>query len=519
MSIKNYIKKENVLFLLILIIQVSIMAGYGNMKKGYFVDELWSYGLANSYYHPHVYSDGKLDDWVEGKYFKDYIEVLDDQRFQYGSVVYNQKNDVHPPLFYIVLHTICSFFPNSFSKWYGIFPNIFYFSCCMYFLYKLGYLLFDNSYRALIPVMAYGLCPGSISNVMYIRMYMLLTVWAVYAFYIHSRWIKTGGMNVKGLIELVAVSYLGFMSHYYYFVYAFFLSAFYVIYLIKKEDMKKTIQYCLAMAGSLFLVLITYPTAYKQLFWGDRGKEAVGNFFKIDAFLDSFRNFYLIMTEGVFANCNVLLAIGFIGIIFIGKDMILKKETRSKQFYIIMMAMVTIWAYFIVVVKIAPYRVDRYLFCIYPLISLIISYALFCILIQFNISLTWSHVGVLLVFLLIVVKGVSENKIQYLYSDMWQNIELAKRHAGDDCIYITRDYYKLVGSALELENMGRVRGLIPDELYRLPEIIDMSAEEMIVYVDETYDQKEIMNLFCSNGGFKSYRYLLTSRCNAYVVSK
>ena len=35
--------------------------------------------------------------------------------------------DVHPPLFYIVLHTICSCFSGSFSKWFGIIPNIFYY--------------------------------------------------------------------------------------------------------------------------------------------------------------------------------------------------------------------------------------------------------------------------------------------------------------------------------------------------------------------------------------------------------
>lgn len=510
---KTFFKKEDAIFLLILIIQVSIIVGYASMKKGYFVDELWSYGLANSYYHPHVYTDGKLDDWVTGEYFKDYLEVLDGQQFRYDSVIYNQKNDVHPPLFYIVLHTICSFFPNSFSKWYGILPNILYFCICMFLLYKLGDLLFDNSYRALIPVMAYGLCPGSVSNVIYIRMYMLLTVWVLYSFYIHSRWIKTGCMNIKGLIELMAVSYLGFMSHYYYFVFGFFLSAFYVIYLIQQKNIKKMIQYCLAMIGSLLLVLISYPTAFRQLFWGGRGQEAVGNFFEMDTFLSSFRNFYAIMIQGLFANYNALLEIGFIGIILIGKDMILKKETKSKKFYIILMAIVVIWAYFIMVVKIAPYEVDRYLFCIYPLISLIISYALFRILMQFNVSLKWSHIGVIVVFLLITVKGMYGNKIGYIYPEMGQNIELAESHAGDDCIYITRDYYKLVGSALELENMGRVRGLVPDELWRLPEIIDMSAEEMIVYVDETYNQEEIMNSFCLNSGFKGYEYLLTSTSN------
>lgn len=518
--IKNcFRKKEYISFLLILFLQVLIMIGYGNLKKGYFVDELWSYGLANSYYDPHVYSNGKLDNWVYGEYFKNYLEVLEGQQFKFDSVIYNQKNDVHPPLFYMVLHMVCSFFPNSFSKWYGIIPNIFYFCICMFFLYRLGELLFDNSYRALIPVIAYGLCPGAISNVIYIRMYVLLTVWVLYAFYIHSKWIKTDCMNVKSMINLMIISYFGFMSHYYYFVFAFFISAFYVIYMLKTKEVRKTIQYSLVMVGSLVLVLITYPTAYKELFLSNRGQEAIGNFFEIDTFLTAFRNFYAILSDGVLANCSALLGVGVIGIILIGKDMILKKKTKSKQFYIILMAMVTIGAYFFVVVKIAPYQVDRYIFCIYPLISLLLSYALFRILIQFKVSIKWSQIGVVILFLFIAAKGMYENKIRYIYPEMNQNIDLAKEHAGDDCIYITRNYYKLAGSALELENMRRVRGLIPEEMWRLPDIIDISVDEMIVYVDETYNQDKIMNSFCQNSGFKNYEYLLTSRCKAYVVRK
>ena len=32
-----------------------------NQKAGFFVNEIWSYGLANSNYHPFLYSDGALE--------------------------------------------------------------------------------------------------------------------------------------------------------------------------------------------------------------------------------------------------------------------------------------------------------------------------------------------------------------------------------------------------------------------------------------------------------------------------
>lgn len=53
MKSKSYNK---IAFGVILLLQIVCMIYFGNAKQGYFVDELWSYGLANSYYHPHVYS-------------------------------------------------------------------------------------------------------------------------------------------------------------------------------------------------------------------------------------------------------------------------------------------------------------------------------------------------------------------------------------------------------------------------------------------------------------------------------
>lgn len=516
---KIFCQKASIIFVLVLTIQVIVLICYGNMKKGYFVDELWSYGLSNSYYHPHVYSDGKLDDWVEGNYFKDYLEVLEDQRFTYDSVIYNQENDYHPPLFYIVLHTVCSFFPNSFSKWYAIIPNIFYFCISMILLYKLGKILFGDPFKALIPIVAYGLCPGSISNVVYIRMYELLTVWVVYTFYIHSKWIKSDCMSIKSLVKLAIISYLGFMSHYYYFIFAFFISVFYVVFLLIRKRFKETIQYSFSMGVSLIMVLVTYPTAYQKLFFDYRGNEAVGNLFKLDDCLQNLKGFYEIMSAGVLANYKSLLWVGIVGIILVWKNIILGRQSKSHQFYIVEMAFVSIIMYMLIVAKIAPYQVDRYIFCIYPLVSLVLSYALFSVFLKFEISPVWSQIIVMALFLFIAMKGMHENIIQYIYPEMSSNIELAKEHAGDECIYITRDYYKLVGSALELENMGKVRGLIPEEIGRLPEIVDMSASEMIIYVDESFNQDEILGAVCESGGFISYEYLLTSRCNAYVMRR
>lgn len=110
---KEYCKKANTKFVLVLIIlvQVLFMLWYCNMKSGYFVDEIWSYGLSNSYYHAQIWEDGALDKTeINPQMFNDYLVVNEGEEFSYGSVIYNQTHDSHPPLFYMVLHTVSSFF-------------------------------------------------------------------------------------------------------------------------------------------------------------------------------------------------------------------------------------------------------------------------------------------------------------------------------------------------------------------------------------------------------------------------
>lgn len=269
MKSKSYNK---IAFGVILLLQIVCMIYFGNAKQGYFVDELWSYGLANSYYHPHVYSDDALEErWVSGEYFRDYLEVLPEQRFRYGSVVYNQTQDYHPPLFYMVLHTISSLFPNTFSKWYGIIPNIVYFAVSMYLLFALARRIFKSEWLALIPVIAYGFSAGAISNVIYIRMYVLLTVWVLTLFNLHVKWITEDKIQSRDWLILILIAYLGYMSHYYFFVIAFFTAAFYFFYLLWTGKRKTLIKYCVTMFISLLLVALTFPVAYIKLFLDSEG--------------------------------------------------------------------------------------------------------------------------------------------------------------------------------------------------------------------------------------------------------
>ena len=122
-------------------------------KTGFHSDEIWGYGTANSYYEPFIYAEDEaldnsvltpyknFNEWLSGDVFGDYITVQEGEQFAYGSVYYNTIKDNHPPFFFLILHTICSLFPNSYSLWYGFIINIVCFIAMMIFAYKTAKLM------------------------------------------------------------------------------------------------------------------------------------------------------------------------------------------------------------------------------------------------------------------------------------------------------------------------------------------------------------------------------------------
>lgn len=116
-------------------------------KEGFFADELYSYGLSNSDYAPFLswyyngeraYSGTSAEHIYSREDFMSYVAVQEGQRFDYASVYYNQTQDVHPPVFYFLLHTVCSLFPGSFTKWTGLGLNFALFGGTIAALYALG---------------------------------------------------------------------------------------------------------------------------------------------------------------------------------------------------------------------------------------------------------------------------------------------------------------------------------------------------------------------------------------------
>lgn len=172
--IKNVkkIPKSAILYLILAIFMILAVS----MKVNYYIDEIYTYGLSN-YNGNGINMEIEYDKtYTPGTaVYDDYMKVQNGQRFDYVNVWRNQTNDVHPPLYYALIHTICSVFPNKFSKWFAAGINIIFVLLTLYMVRKIISLFTDNKFILWSISLSFVTLSGIIMTATYFRMYCMAT--------------------------------------------------------------------------------------------------------------------------------------------------------------------------------------------------------------------------------------------------------------------------------------------------------------------------------------------------------
>ena len=261
-------KRRSWIYLLLfflLLLQVLTAVYYGYRKEGLFGDELWTYILANNYYEPFLGNmDKYLNVWItEPGFWGNKMTAVPEHLFAYDSVLYNLSCDVHPPLYFLLFHTVCSFFPGQFSKWFGLVPNLLFFVMAQLALFRLSVKLLRKPSLGLAVCLFYGFAWGTINNVVYIRAYVLLTVFAILAFASHLDLEERFTPVRLGLALLISLA--GFLTQYYFLVYQFFVSAGFCAWLLRERRYRQTLAYSVAYLLDLVAVWLLFPAVVGQL--------------------------------------------------------------------------------------------------------------------------------------------------------------------------------------------------------------------------------------------------------------
>ena len=220
-------RKEILMIVILLILQTIIYIFVGANKNYIHIDEAYSYGLTN---YDRVEIEENPDfynTWHNNEYYEDYLTVNQDEIWNFAPVYENQKNDVHPPLYYLLLRIAMSFSVGEFSKWAGIGLNILIYVFITVFIYLILKKMLSKEkhfeIKSAILAFASSIMLASLSNVIYIRMYSLLTLEILITIYLHIKLLKSEKINYKLLIGIGITVLAGVLTHYYYLFYLVFL--------------------------------------------------------------------------------------------------------------------------------------------------------------------------------------------------------------------------------------------------------------------------------------------------------
>ena len=261
-----------VLALMIALQLGSIIYYFHVHKQGYHSDEIWSYGYANSYYEKHIYVDDNnewtyTDEWLDTQVLKDYVVVNEGEQFTYDSVYNNQVYDLSPPFHSMVLHTICSFFPEQYSRWFSFSINIISFVLTMIFLFKIAKMHSNNDVFSICCCALYGFSLGARDTFIYLRMYAMCTALAMIIIYNIFRFLqnyqKTHKLIQRNLIVACVVSYIAFLTHFYMLSFMGIMTFFICAVAFLKKEYKLTFGYGFSMLLMFVLTVIVFPTMFQ----------------------------------------------------------------------------------------------------------------------------------------------------------------------------------------------------------------------------------------------------------------
>lgn len=294
MKIKIQNNIYNKIFTILIIISILLGIGFriwGVLnKENLHMDEAYSYGL--THYKNVQIADNEDMFFKEhkGKYFKDYLSLSKDEIGDIKQVYINQANDVHPPLYYVLLRLASLFTLNNFSIYTGSILNIFIYILATFMIIKIIKKIFDEDKKekeeqkdernnvnkkryllvAFFIILFYSVSKVSINQVLFARMYEFLNLLTLLFM---STYIDVLKIDVKEeeknktkeekseekrkYIKLGIVTILGALTHYYFafmVVIIYLISIFFLLKKNKKELLKR-ITYTFIVSGIIYILI------------------------------------------------------------------------------------------------------------------------------------------------------------------------------------------------------------------------------------------------------------------------
>ncbi len=490
---KETVKKQLALVLaLLVILAVSLL--FAGRKNGMFIDEIYTYGLANSHFAAYLEdaAGGSLEDVVLTRQdLLDYVVVNDGEALDFASVYDNQIHDVHPPLYYWFFNAVSSLTPNVYSKWTGLSLDLCFFLLTLIALYRLVLALFGSRENAVAAVILYGLSALGLSTMLLIRMYALMSLFTVLLALWITRLMQRERRVYYPLIALTV--FLGLLTQYYFVFYAFFVCAAYVFWAAAKRRWKSLGLFAVSAFAGVGLMLLVFPACIQHL-TADKlvsGGNALEQLSVVSQYKARLLLFIKELRHGMKAAVVVALA-AVAGLLLCFKKLRAAGKARQlpwESLVILLPAPVA----FVVVALISPVTEQRYIYNLVPLFAACVSFLLALLersLGDFPRKALWKNAALLGILALSLLFARAEPP-KYLYPvdpcyvDTYAEYDaLVARHDKAPCVYLTGTYItptQDLGQLLAFADVFVTED--PDSPALDRYLAERPSDECVVYVD------------------------------------
>ncbi len=477
-------------------------------KEGYHMDELLSFELSNARYNPWIvptqpkgrlakFMENEIDGesisetmrnlwntaedvlnnrgnsrllsyqvdvyeepvWITGETFDEYITVGEKDAFQYLSVYFNVKDDNHPPLHFMALHTISSLFRGKIAPLMGCVLNLVAAVGVMVLLMKLGRMFGQSMGRekegrlwGILAALFYGLSTGAMATTLLIRMYGMLTFFCMAFFYLCFRKWQNREFEKKNFL-LIAVTAMGFWTQYFFLFYCILLVFVMTAVLLREKRRKE----CFCLIRSMVIAgavgVLVFPFSIGDVLSSGRGTEALNNLAQgFSGFGQRIAAFWGILTDRTFGGVWwVILAMGLmcLGRAFYSRYVKTKRAASGnvgkaydeEKTAALLLFVIPAAGYFLLAARMSPYLVDRYIMPLFPFA--VFGGVLIVLKWLEDMGQVWKEKGrnkwklfVWGALLLVQIAGLVSYDGTYLYKGYAKQEKFAAEHASLPCICV-----------------------------------------------------------------------------------
>ena len=541
----NTKKGYNIITIIVLIITVIFMFYWIRQKEGFHEDEIFSYGSSNYKWDNVFQASGKSDFlnrtiekyiigdsvgktienigyylsnqdefgrlageihsgdkpvWKTSEDAREYLTIGEGDVLNYFSVYYNQSRDVHPPLFYILVHLASSIAYGVFSKYIIFSINLIFFILSFYIIRKI-FILFDKKWLGLIALVLYGLSMGAASTVIFQRMYMMITFFGLAYLYVNLKILKNNlEITKKEKWQLFWTVLLGFLTQYYFCILVFIIFILMLIRFIQKKEYKMLKKYVVIHVVTAIVGIILFPAAIYHIFFSYRGVNLIENGRSFGQTI----LFYIQRIAEAYSVNNILifalLALVIIGIFI--KFIILKKDKKKiRNLYSYLLIIIPTVLYILIVSKMAPdieakYAM-RYVMPILPELAIIFVLGISKIFRDKKVAYGLTTALVLI----ITVNGIITNEPKYLYRGYDNYLEIANEYKNLKFVYAVDNAFTHLTSLPEFMTYDKLDFLRTDKEIQ-------SEDQFILTIKKWMNVKDTLNQILEYTGFSNYEVLL-----------